>query len=140
MKVNRSDFERVEEYDEFPDLSWLETDYHFGNDGELVIEESCRYSQDDVGEYGTRQVLTWIEEDHNRLARYGTHWWMIGIRARIKLEIPMGDHWINHTVETPGLWGIESDSGEDYFEEVFCNECQVLERMLEKMGIEVVES
>jgi len=60
-----------------------------------------------------------------------------GVRAKIRLEIPNGESKILQSIESPGLWGIEDDSGEDYFNEVFEEEKETLIQMLETMGMQV---
>jgi hypothetical protein len=43
-----------------------------------------------------------------------------GVRAVAEIEFPSSDGWvIVGRLESPGLWGIEDDSGRDYLAEVF---------------------
>ncbi len=78
---------RVKELeDDYPDLSWLETEY---------------------------------EEDRQRLKDYGYTWYCIGIRAEAIIYIPVGQGCFSiQAIKSSGLWGIESDSGKEYLEEV----------------------
>lgn len=62
----------------------------------------------------------------------------IGIRAVATVRIPYGSDHIESTIESPGLWGIESDSDEDYLRSVFDEESQVLAKMLDGLNIQVV--
>lgn len=66
----------------------------------------------------------------------------VGIRAQVELKIPHGatGHSIVQVVQSPGLWGIESDSNVNYFEEVFQEECEVLADMLRAMASIEVQS
>ncbi len=63
----------------------------------------------------------------------------VGVRAVVELRIPYGQDFILHTVESPGLWGIESDSGDDYFRLVFTEESDILADMLAELGVKVTE-
>jgi len=57
----------------------------------------------------------------------------VGIRARAAIKIPSGsnpDCWITAELSSPGLWGIESDSGDAYFQQVYQEERAVLIAML----------
>lgn len=123
--------------DDCPDLSWLETKYDYDDEtGELTIIDSCRYSQNDVKTHGSKTVLDWILQDHSRLESYGQSWYMIGIRAKTTVKIPVNGvpgNFILQEFTSPGLWGIESDSDSKYFQEVFEGEKQILLEMLEAM-------
>jgi hypothetical protein len=77
-----------------------------------------------------------VRQDRERLrAFHGDEWYMIGIRAVAKIEIERIGMTTSYTLESPGQWNIESDSGEDYFREVFKDECDVLRDDLIAMGV-----
>ena len=60
-------------------------------------------------------------------------WHFLGIRAKATIKIPYGanpDCWITSEVLSPGLWGIESDSGDAYFQQVYRDEREILIDML----------
>ena len=59
----------------------------------------------------------------------------IGVRASVEVPIPYGKDRILTRIESPGLWGIESDSGEDYLESVFQEERDILADMLTELGV-----
>ena len=61
----------------------------------------------------------------------------IGVRAAVELPIPFGKDRILTRIESPGLWGIESDSGEDYLDSVFQEESAILADMLAELGVKV---
>jgi hypothetical protein len=73
-------------------------------------------------------------EDEARLkAWFDGGWYFLGIRARATIKLPYGsnpDCWISSELYSPGLWGIESDSSEEYFEEVYRDERALLIDML----------
>jgi predicted RND superfamily exporter protein len=95
--------------DDSPDLSWLEQDY-----ADLPEPERSKYRS----------------QDAERLANYGTDWSMVGIRAVAIIEV----NGIQQSIESPGLWGIEDDSGDDYFDEVYGEELSTLGEMLHELG------
>jgi hypothetical protein len=72
--------------------------------------------------------------DEARLAAWlNDEWHFVSIRARATIKIPYGrnpDCWITSELFSPGLWGIESDSGGDYFGEVYRDERALLIDML----------
>lgn len=76
---------------------------------------------------------------HRAESRNYGEWGYQGIRASVVLAIPMGNHTILHRVESPGVWGVESDCGEEYRNEVFVDECSTLAEMLAAMGVVVTE-
>ena len=61
----------------------------------------------------------------------------IGVRAAVELPIPFGKDRILTRIESPGLWGIESDSGEEYLDSVFQEESAILTDMLAELGVNV---
>lgn len=75
-----------------------------------------------------------------RLGEYQNgDFYYIGIRASVTLEIPHGSNGtrILQKIESPGLWGIESDSDKDYLQEIYAEECNILADMLQTMGMKV---
>jgi hypothetical protein len=75
------------------------------------------------------------QEDQARLdAWLNDEWHFVGIRAKGRISIPYGTNtksWILSEIHSPGLWGIESDSGDPYFQQVFEEEREILIDMLE---------
>lgn len=61
----------------------------------------------------------------------------VGMRASIELHIPHGGTTILQKITSPGLWGIEDDSGNEYFAECFAEEANILADMLQQLGVEV---
>ena len=104
------------------------------------LEDPTRY--DGVEEPHLSQYL---REDAERLAAFHRgDWWMIGIRARAIVTV--GDVVIGHTskgpclrdfdfvAESSGLWGIESDSGDDYRAEMYEEQIAELADALHALG------
>lgn len=72
------------------------------------------------------------EQDYRRMEDYNRgSWWMVGIWAEARV-ILTGD--VAQTVRSGGLWGIESDSDEDHFNEVEAEELASLRTELKAMG------
>ncbi len=74
----------------------------------------------------------------DRLAQYRAgDFSFVGVQVEAELYIPYGDGYIMQSVLTPGLWGIEDDSGEDYFRSVAGDEIEVLRDMLGELNVPV---
>ena len=69
-----------------------------------------------------------------RIAAYKRgEWHFIGVRAVATIWIQRDNWRTSYTLESPGCWGIESDSGESYLKEVFAEECAMLRSDIEDM-------
>ena len=76
----------------------------------------------------------------DRLAQYRQGVFeFVGVRAAVELPIPYGKDRILAKIESPGLWGIESDSGKDYFDLVFQEEISILTDMLRELSVKVMD-
>jgi hypothetical protein len=101
-------------WDHNPDVSWLEQSY------------------EDVPDDAERE--RYLAQDAERLAKFHAgDWWMVGVRLAADIEVPeekMSEHDFRQaqtlTITTPGTWGVESDSGEDYFRELAGDELDML--------------
>lgn len=92
-----------------PDLSWLEQkDAEMGEGFEADAEKRL-------------------------LAYQCGDWRMIGIRAKATIWVERSNYRTSYEVQSGGLWGIESDSGEEYLNEVFAEECATLRADIEAM-------
>lgn len=60
-------------------------------------------------------------------------WYYVGVQAKARIHIIRNGHGTYYTLLSPGLWGIESDSGEEYLNEVFEEEKNTLRADLEAM-------
>jgi hypothetical protein len=63
----------------------------------------------------------------------------VGVRAVATLRIPHGCDYIDSKVESPGLWGIESDSDDEYVRSVYDEEVQLLTDMLNDLNVTVTD-
>lgn len=60
--------------------------------------------------------------------------WLVGVRAVAHIQhVHKGGHSTLYRIESAGLWGIESDSGEDYLDDVFRGECDELRGLFAAM-------
>lgn len=100
--------------DSDPDTSYLSQDYL------------------DVPDAAERQK--YLAQDAARLAAYKRgDWHYIGVRARATITIHDSvdrSTW-QHDLTSCGLWGVESDSGEEYIRKIFEEECEQLRSDLE---------
>jgi len=72
----------------------------------------------------------------DRLAEYRRdEFHFVGVRLVAEIAIPDGEGWIRQDIVTPGVWGIESDSGEDYFRDVAEDEAETLREMLKELHV-----
>jgi hypothetical protein len=70
-------------------------------------------------------------QDKKRLeAYYNDEWYFIGIQAVAEIRI----NGISQTISSGGLYGIESDSGNEYFDEVFEEQKEELKDNLLELG------
>lgn len=101
---------------------------------EVEIDMLATYDQDADPLGYLFQDPDYREEDEARLKAWrDDEWHFIGIRARAIINIPYGTNprcWITSELLSPGLWGIESDSRDNYFEQVYQEERQILLEIL----------
>lgn len=82
-----------------------------------------------------------MNKAERRMAEYERGGWgFIGVRARALCMIVRNGVGTLLNVESPGLWGIESDSGADYLAEVFEAEKADLLTMFEVMKSPIIEA
>ncbi len=88
--------------------------WEFDSDGTPAYLESRDY-----GPCPETEAALYAAQDAKRLADFGTAWFMEGCRAVAIASIVAGSGARSlHQFESPGLWGIESDSSADYKREV----------------------
>lgn len=96
----------------------------------LVIEDT----DSDPREY-LFQDDAYRAEDQARLdAWLRGDWHFFGIQARADIEIVENGTATLHSITSPGLWAIESDSSDEYLAETYSNERAQLEAHLRKMS------
>ena len=103
------DYVRLQTPDGDPDLSWLDQ------------------SDKEMGE-GFEAQSALRKEAYQR-----GDWEMIAIRAQANIRIERDGCSTLYTLQSPGLWGIESDSDDAYLTEVFKEECATLRADIEAL-------
>jgi hypothetical protein len=95
-------------------------------------------SSDNYIDVEPAERLKYAEQDLERMLRYlSGELSSIGIRAVATFTIPVfGDSTMQQTVDSPGIWGIESDSEASELASVACDEIVELRAMLMGMGID----
>jgi hypothetical protein len=73
------------------------------------------------------------QQDEDRLKAWrNDEWHFVGVRAKAIIKILHGlnpDCWITSDLLSPGLWGIENDSDDAYFRQVYQEEREILARI-----------
>lgn len=121
--------------DEMQDVSYLETKY---DDDAHKILSSCRYGPKEIKRYGWAKVKRWIQEDMKRLEQFNRgELWQIGIVATCTVSYPINktDRRLE-TFTSGGLWGIDSDSGPEYFKQVEQEQLADLKEHLEHFNVD----
>lgn len=110
--------------DENPDLSFLKTtpECHYGKNGsnwEHVSEEDI---QRVINDYGSiwNACIAYTKQDKDRLEAYNRGiWGMIGIKAMATIHIPVDEDNVKiQIIDSGGLFGIESDSDDNYMQAI----------------------
>ena len=79
-------------------------------------------------------ITKYEAQDAERLAAYYKgEWHFIGIRAVATIKVAHVCSTTSYQIKSAGLWGIESDSGEGYLNEVYQEECEQLRADIEAM-------
>lgn len=91
---------------------------------------------DDIHDGGESRLAAEMEKAQARMAAYEAgDWHYMGLRCRAIIHIPIGHGSFRVlTVESAGLWGIESDCGDDYVRQVFGDERETLLSELRTLG------
>lgn len=83
---------------------------------------------------------SYLEQDEfkDRLEEYRNDgFYFVGIQAKAEILIPVGSHQIFQTIGSGGLWGIESDSDDEYKKEVAAEEIDTLKGILEQLNVDL---
>lgn len=128
--------------DENPDLSYLGE--YSDTPGKVCID---RQERGDLqrGEYRYFNLgcgdAEYIERDYERFESYNNqNWCMLGIFATAVVSYPAGK--TNRRIETlssSGLWGIESDSDENYITDMENEQLEDLKQHLKAFGVDVTD-
>jgi len=81
----------------------------------------------------SEEVIRYVKQDYERMEGLNAGAWsFVGIVAEAKLQITQDAPL--QTITSAGLWGIESDSGDDYFNSVADDELAQLKTELKGLG------
>jgi hypothetical protein len=61
-------------------------------------------------------------------------WRYVCVRAKAVIEVVQDETAVAYEFLSPGLWGVESDSDEEYLKSVFNDECEILKNDLALIG------
>lgn len=142
--VNLESIEVVTEVEEYPDLS------HLGEFSDTPGPDDRTIDRRERGTQGRGELRYFVaahspeetgnpesvEQDWERMEAYGTTWHHIGVRAVAKVHVAR----TTQTIESSGLWGIASDSDEEYLNRVAQNELTELRQVLGGFGVELPET
>jgi hypothetical protein len=101
---------------------------------EIDVEMVIQHDPDSHPKDYLFQDPSYCEQDGARLNAWCRgDWSFVGIRAKAIIKFPYGsnpDCWTTSELLSPGLWSIESDSGDEFFREVYEEERKILGGML----------
>jgi hypothetical protein len=158
LKMKIEEIKIITVPDECPDFSYLGEYNNWGNDwdicchcGEYVHNhlEDCPRSTRSLNFFtpyaggepqGSETYKEYGKRDFERMEDYNNNGWsFIGIKAvaTVSYSIGNGDRQLE-TLESGGLWGVESDSGE-YLNEVAADELLYLKGHIAQFGVDVSE-
>lgn len=107
--------------------NWNNREYRYFNPSLSYVDKNGRALPGNTPE----DIRKYTKQDYDRLeSLYAGNWSFIGIDA--KAEIVIGS--TCQTITSGGLWGIESDSGEDYLKEEEQNQLAELRTQLYELG------
>jgi hypothetical protein len=136
------------ELDEFADLSYIGTFDDKPKD-EFAINHKERNGGRNSYEWfnpqpGTCETQEHAEQAYNRLIEFESGYCStVGIRAIAHVRTSNdGISWQGHEIQSPGLWGIESDSDKTYLDDIKCEQFRDLADSLREFGFtqEEIES
>jgi len=102
------------------------------------ITNSCRYSNSDIDEHGYEAVMKWIGQDLERYRGFMNGLWhYIGCVAKAEVSYDIGNGSKRlEVLSSGGLYGIDSDSSQEYFFEVAADEFHDLCEHLTTFGVD----
>jgi hypothetical protein len=92
-----------------------------GDNPEVSFEEQERKANE--------RMIAWERDE----------WYYIGIQARAHVTVVCNGTGTMLQFDSPGLWGIESDSGPEYINEVFQEECEKLKEIIKAFANPIYE-
>ena len=121
----------AEEQEDCPCIGdeWNRREYRYFNPSFNYVDKSGRALPENTPE----EVRKYVRQDYERMESLNRgDWSFIGIKA--EAEVWNADTQVVQRIHSGGLWGIESDSGEGYIEEVEQEELSNLKDELKAYG------
>ena len=111
--------------------------YQWFNPSRNYVDERGKANKEYAGDVGAAEIREYVRQDYARMESLNRgDWCFIGIKAQA--EYSVGDNRAGvcqiQTLDSMGLWGIESDSEESYFDEVANEELAELRSQLAGIG------
>lgn len=117
--------------DDNPDTSYLGEYSNLSDSGDAIDRKERGDMLRNEYRYFNPTNPEYVEQDYERMESLNRGGWCyLGIQAQAEVIV-------NGTIQritSGGLWGIESDSGSDYFEEVAAEQCEELRDTLAELG------
>lgn len=118
---------------------WNRHEYRYFNPSFNYVDKAGNALPENTPE----QVREYVRQDYKRMETLNSGWWyFIGIRAEAEIGIEGNEPsrryhfegWTFQTITSGGLWGIESDSNQEYFDSVEKEELADLKTQLLALG------
>lgn len=132
----------VKTVDEEPDLSWLgHYASSYGPNDVYIDRQERGHAERGQNRFfisgrvtkppRTSRERRELEQDYRRMEDYGNGWVMVGVYAEADVLV----NGVTERIRSGGLYGIESDSSAEYFDEVGQEEYDALKGILKEMGV-----
>lgn len=106
---------------------WTRNEYQYFNPSFNYVDAHG----DALKDHAPEEVREYVAQDYKRMEDLNNgYWYFVGIRA--EAQIIVND--VIQEITSPGLWGNESDSGEEHFKQVEQEELGTLRDQLEALG------
>lgn len=131
----------------YPDTSWMGS---YGNEpkSEFAIDRhergdgrarEYRWFNGPVENYEgatKKEIKKYVEQDYERFEGFNhDQWYFIGIKAKAEIHTSSnGKEWLVNDISSGGLWGIESDCGDEYKKEIGEEQIGELAMTLKEFG------
>ena len=113
-------------------VDWNRREYRYFNPSFNYVDKHGKLAEGNTAE----EVRKYVRQDYERMERlYRGDWHYMGIRAEAEIVILSGKMGAtSQTISSGGLWGIESDSGNDYLQSIEQEELSELRAQLKELG------
>lgn len=122
--------------DDCPDLSWIGEFSDKPKEGAIDHREKS-HEGFRVFQYFNPANPEYADQEYKRMMQIengDVHFIGVLACANTRISTDGGKTWICHKIETPGIWGIESDSAPTYLESLMAEQYEILTDMLKELG------